>query len=413
MAIIDDMIVMLNTVYQDNINDQSTFKSISEIGRALAGIGGLVYIGKSIIGQIARNESINFIPLVRPLFFILAIAWSSEICDNIDSITGLISKDGSKSVESMKAEYAKMDKKMENMITAKWNKINTDQATYDAEYGDGAFAEDGSGLGLSKDFAVGFGRMKDQFIAGILDVLTTVMQWINYLAFMAMYIISFLFRICLRAIAPIAIGIAIFDGFSNNAIEWLGKYINYALLPAIANVYGALSMRMLTGMMDSFTTAGVIGNENAKNVSMSVATFGGAYVAILAILLVGWFFIPTIANMVVSVGGSSAAVQGFAARSAALSSAAGKGVSSAGKGGMMAGGGIAGAGKGLVSGFKSTDSQGNSQQGGVMGAMGGAFSGMASGAARTNLGMKAAKKNFSYNYGSGQFGKEFFPKSKS
>lgn len=416
MALINDIITLLENAYNTDFKTLSSAAKIAEYGKYLAALGGMIYIGKSIIGQVARNESINFIPLVRPIFFLLAVAWSTSICDSIDSIAKNLSGAASSDVQQMKDNYEAFNQKLEEIIEKKWEKIRESSEAYDTEFGENAYADSN---GISQSVAVGFGEMKDQFVAALLDTTTSILQWINYLAFMAMYIISFLFRICLRAIAPIAIGIAIFDGFSNNAFEWLGKYINFALLPAIANIYGAFSFKIMTNLMKQFVDAGIIGNENAANPSISVSTMGAVYIAILVIMLVGWFFIPTIANMVVSVGGTSAVAQGFAARSAALGAGAGRSAATAGKMTVMAGGAMNGGISSAVSNYQSGYSGASSmaqQKGygsvgaglagtgvGAIKAVGGFFKGASQGAASANIGRKNMAQNFSYKYGNERY----------
>ena len=69
MALIDDIIGILQDAYDSSLTGLSATQTIATLGRYLAGIGGMFYIGRNVMGQIARNESINFIPLIRPIFF--------------------------------------------------------------------------------------------------------------------------------------------------------------------------------------------------------------------------------------------------------------------------------------------------------------------------------------------------------
>lgn len=418
MALIDDIIGILQDAYDSSLTGLSATQTIATLGRYLAGIGGMFYIGKSVMGQIARNESINFIPLIRPIFFLMAVGWSSNICDSIDSICNSIAITSSGDVQKMKEAYETYDNQLEKTIELKWANIAKNEKDYDAQFGDGAYAS--TTFDWERNVVIGVSKFKDDFVAGLLDVITEILQWINYFAFMVMYLMSFLFRICLRAVAPIAIGIAIFDGFSNNAVEWLGKYINYALLPAIANLYGAISFNILTKMMITLTSAGIVGDENAKNTSYDITTMGAVYVAVLVVLIIGWFFIPTIANMVVSVGGSSAAAQGFAARSAALGAGATAGAKMTARNSIIASGAISGGIKegyaGVVNGGKTGISMG---QNAGMGNYGSSALGMASaigggiyngaigafkGGGDANVAAKKMRRRASYRYGSGRYG---------
>lgn len=418
MALINDVIDILKDAYATSLQGLTATSTIATIGRYIAGIGGMFYIGKSVMGQISRNESINFIPLIRPIFFLMAVGWSGSICDSIDGICDSISISAQYDSEGMKKAYENYDNQVETAIAKKWENIAKDKAAFEKEFGEGSYSET-FGTQWTNNVVIGISKMKDDFIAAILDTTTEVLQWVNYFAFMVMYLMSFLFRICLRAVAPIAIGIAIFDGFSNNAVEWLGKYINYALLPAIANLYGALSFNILTKMMKALIDNGIIGNENAKIDSFDITTFGAAYIAVLIVLIIGWFFIPTIANMVVSVGGSSAAIQGFAGRAAALGAGVAAGAKMAGRGAVMSGGAVQGAFQGAKDGFNKSQSgwqsSGMSGQmtagqmaGNAAGSMGsmlfGGAKGAVKGAGDANVATKRFKRNMSYRYGSGQYG---------
>ena len=108
------------------------------------------------------------------------------------------------------------------------------------------------------------GAAYDQFTAKIelaIDkFLINILSAVHDVCYILMILVSVFFRLLLRVVAPIAFGIAIWDGFTNNIFEWVGKYLNYTFLPFAAGIYATIISKIeviyLNAQLQDYTNNG-------------------------------------------------------------------------------------------------------------------------------------------------------------
>ena len=101
---------------------------------------------------------------------------------------------------------------------------------------------------VTKSFNIAVGKMSDDFKSAMYDFTQSMLSLLGDIAYIILYLISAVYRIILRIVAPLAIAFAIFDGLSNNVLEWFGKYVNYALLPMVAGIYQNIAVTSKYGL---------------------------------------------------------------------------------------------------------------------------------------------------------------------
>lgn len=305
-----NLIDELQTIYGEVLKDSaSTAREIETMIRSAAGIGALLYIFSRLAGQIARNEPIDFFPYLRPFAMVILLTAAPKICDSLDAF-GLAA--ANKITGGNQLIYQRVKKQSElirEKVKEKWDKIGSDPKAYSDYYKSSRDTDETGFMGDTKiEMKIAFDGGVDKFYSMLLGLIQDFLLAIMHVCESLMYLISISYRLILRFGAPIAIVMAIFPGFTSNLAEWFGKYINYALLPMVAALYGRIAFTVSDKYLAKYSGAMAItqGGAEADNVTF----LGVAYIAILFMLIIGYFQVPSMTNMLVTVGGVGAMVQG-------------------------------------------------------------------------------------------------------
>ena len=317
-----DLLKVIDSMYAKEIAE-NTYNSgigveLMNASRAIAGIAGLFYIASKISGQIIRNEGINFIPLLRPFALMILIGLVPQITTLIDTTFQKVAVAAQADNESVKNRVAMLQKKREEAVKKKWKEIEDNDDAYAMEFGEPG---DDMFAAVTKSFNIAVGKMSDDFKSAMYDFTQSMMSLLGDIAYIILYLISAVYRIILRIVAPLAIAFAIFDGLSNNVLEWFGKYVNYALLPMVAGIYQNIAVTLNMGFLDEMMASG---DMSSTLPSQDPFAFGLVYTGVLIILLVLYMQIPSITNMIMVVGGSSGIIQGLTGKVASSTNTAGR-----------------------------------------------------------------------------------------
>ncbi len=305
-----NLIDELQSIYAEVLkSSSSTAREIETMIRSAAGIGALLYIFSRLAGQISRNESIDFFPYLRPFLMVILITAAPKICDTLDAF-GLAA--ANKITGGNQLIYERVKKQSElirEKVKEKWDKIGSDPKAYSDYYKSGREADEAGFFGDTKvEMKIAFDGGADKFYAMLLGLIQDFLLAVMHVCESLMYLISISYRIILRFGAPVAIVLAIFPGFTSNLAEWFGKYVNYSLLPMVAALYGRIAFTVSDKYLAKYSGSMAItqGGAEADNVTF----LGMAYIAILIMLIIGYFQVPSMTNMLVTVGGVGAMVQG-------------------------------------------------------------------------------------------------------
>lgn len=106
--------------------------------------------------------------------------------------------------------------------------------------------------------------------------------------------------IILAILGPLVIAISVFDGFQHSLVVWLARYINVFLWLPVANIFGAITGKIMENML----------KIDIEQVRLSGDTFfSGAdigYIIFMIIAIVGYSTVPNVAGHIVNVGDRSA-----------------------------------------------------------------------------------------------------------
>lgn len=272
--------------------------------RAVAGIGALVYIFSRLIGQVMRNELTDFFPYLRPFMLMVLIGLSPRICNGIDKLGESIRTVVERQNGTLYEKIAEQTKMLQQTVDAKWQEIGEHPELF--RQVDPTFDPDAFGSSLKLSFAEYSEKFKYELLSYTQDILLALMQ----LAECILFLISFTYRLVLRMGAPIAIALAVFPGMSNNIAEWFGKYINYTLLPTVAAVYSSIAFKVTLKYLSYYDPKTIVLGNVGGAEAHTPEYMGLAFIGILVMCLIGYCQVPSMTNMLVTVGGVGAMVQG-------------------------------------------------------------------------------------------------------
>lgn len=299
-----EIIPILENVYNQmktgQLGSGGIIARIEVLVRAVAGIGALLYIFSRLIGQISRNESIDFFPLLRPFAMMILIALAPKLCDGMDRIGLLLLNTGIADKDQISVKVAEHFKLMEEKAAAKEQKQQDDPNAVEPGLWDSIKDATSATYNYLSNLIPKLFVLFLHFIQVLLEALFLVANAIFYL-------FSISYRLILRMAAPLVFVVAIFPGFTNNMLNWFGKYINFTLLPFVSAICGSLAFTVLNSFLSVYDS-GAFPTTPAEYTQ--VGLFGVAYIGLLIMCIIGYFQVPSMTEMLVSVGGVGALAQG-------------------------------------------------------------------------------------------------------
>jgi hypothetical protein len=255
--------------------------------RAVAMIGATWYIFSRVWGPIFRGEPIDFFPLFRPFVLLMAIVGSTSICDSLDRIFNDLDRKGTFQ-QALNSARAHVDDAMarRNLMYAK---LKNDEAEDETEVlidevRTGSLEEAGWLDQLADSFSL------EPLKMWLVRALVGFFDGVGILGYFALSLYAFFMTAILRFVAPLAFAFAVFDAYAGNAAEWFAKYINAKLLLLITKGYTIFCYYLMTPLI-------------ADSLEMETGqTF--LYVAVVLISAVGYLFVPSMAQLALSVGGA-------------------------------------------------------------------------------------------------------------
>jgi hypothetical protein len=343
--------------------------------RIVASMGALIFIFSRLIVQIANNQEIDFLPYLRPFLILLLIPFSAAICTAIDGFGNNVR--GAITTQNVNiATYVKENSDLiREKIDAKWEAIGNNPELYASVFGSNKEDDESFIFGSALvDLKLSFYKFSEDFKFQILTVIQNILLVLMYIAECCVLLISIAFRIVLRIGFPITVALCIFPGFTNSLAMWFGKYINFAIMPAVAAMYSSIAFNLCKTYITSY-------DVNTAVSSMGIETqqpefLGLAFIGILILSLIGYTQIPSMTAMLLSVGGVGQIVSVATRNIQSTPRTVSAPVTGA------ASGAIKGAGIGAVTGAGVGNSAGTRTAGAVVGGAVGGGIGAVAGAAR-------------------------------
>ena len=216
-----------------------------DMARAIGGIAAFFYISKRIYEQLIADNPVSMLPLLRPFALVLVITfWGPFVNLLLVPTKGL--------TKLSEAVYADKKHIVKQRLEDKQQAIlSTDLPLfYENEEKEAALWDKGINLLLTSYNIISGRAIQNQINFYIMDALRQVLESIFEVL---VYLIAFLrtvFCVLLVIFGPLVFALSIFDGFQDNYLQWIARFINVNLYLPIALLILSLVQEILIYVLE-------------------------------------------------------------------------------------------------------------------------------------------------------------------
>jgi len=265
-----------------------------DMARAIGGIAAFFYISKRIYEELIADNPITLLPLLRPFAFVLVLSfWGVFVNLLMVPTKGLSTLSEAIYADKKHIVAQRLEEKQNAMLAADL------PVFYENEEKEAALWDKGINI-LLTTYNIMTGRaIQNQINFYIMDA---VRQLLESVFEAIVYLIAFLrtiFCVLLVIFGPLVFALSIFDGFQDNYLQWIARFINVNLYLPIALLILALVQEILIYMLEW---------EIHKINSMLIYQPQLFYVTSLVVPIcgiVGMSMVPKIASWIVQATGTN------------------------------------------------------------------------------------------------------------
>jgi conjugative transposon TraJ protein len=264
------------------------------MARAIGGIAAFFYISKRIYEQLIADNPVYILPLLRPFALLLVITfWGPFVNLLMVPTKGLTNLSEAVYADKKHIVKQKLDEKQQAILT-------TDLPIfYENEEKEAQLWDKGINLLLTTYNIVSGRAIQNQINFYIMDAIRQLFETIFEVL---VYLIAFLrtvFCILLVIFGPLVFALSIFDGFQDNYLQWIARFINVNLYLPIALLVLSLVQEILIFVLDT---------EIAQINALPVYQPQLFYVSSLIVPvcgIIGMALVPKIASWIVQASGTN------------------------------------------------------------------------------------------------------------
>ena len=277
------------------------------VGRALGGLGALVYIAGKVWRSMAAAEPIDVFPLLRPFTIGLVITFFPAMLGILNGVLGGIAGATSSIVLVQNQNIIQLQERKAELLAAR-----PENAAYESDEAFDKELESKDALDFGGKAALYFDRMAYDVQKNFREWIRNVLELAHQSAALVINTIRTFFLIILSIIGPISFGFAIWPGFEGTLTNWFSRYINTFLWLPVANIFGAIIAKIQV-MMLNLDIAQIRAGSDLEAADMG-------YMIFLVIAIAGYFTVPSVAGWIVAASGMSNITRFVTNRSTATAS---------------------------------------------------------------------------------------------
>ncbi|GAB3241094.1 conjugative transposon protein TraJ [Hymenobacter seoulensis] len=273
----------LEAIYTEMLTFTAQFINL---GRAIGGIGALLFISSKVWGNIARAEPIDLFPLLRPFAIGLAILLFVPLCSGLRGITMAVAQ-GTDAIRLGQLGEV-------NRLTIERDRLAAESKAKSDMQINQKYEEDLANLGaLDLDRKASLAMNQVQYSVGqnFREWTKSILELGALAAKLAISLISTFLLVLLSVAGPLAFGIAIIPGFGGGIRKWFSYFLTISLWVPVANIYAAVLAHVQVTML----------HENIRQLQAggSVESADIAYLCMLVLAIAGYLFVPKAADMLI------------------------------------------------------------------------------------------------------------------
>ncbi|WP_163713480.1 hypothetical protein [Mangrovibacterium lignilyticum] len=264
------------------------------MARAIGGIAAFFYISKRIYEQLIADNPISILPLLRPFALVLVISfWGPFVQLLMVPTKGLTKLSEAIYADKKHIVAERLEEKQEAILYADLPAFQENQEK------EATLWDKGINMLLTTYNVISGRALQHQINFYVMDV---IRQLLEALFEGLIYLIAFLrtvFCVLLVVFGPLVFAISIFDGFQDNYLGWIARFINVNLYLPIALIILSLVQEVLIFVLEAEITqikSTLIYMPSLYYVSSLVVPLCG---------IAGLMMVPKIASWIVNASGTS------------------------------------------------------------------------------------------------------------
>jgi conjugative transposon TraJ protein len=265
-----------------------------DMARAIGGIAAFFYISKRIYEQLIADNPVSILPLLRPFALVLVITfWGPFVNLLLVPTKGLTKLSEAVYADKKHIVKQRLDEKHDAILAADL------PVFFENEEKEAALWDKGINLLLTSYNIITGRAIQNQINFYIMDALRQILE--SFFEVL-IYLIAFLrtvFCVLLVIFGPLVFAISIFDGFQDNYLQWIARFVNVNLYLPIALLILSLVQEILIYVLEL---------EIALINSMQVYLPQQFYVSNLIVPIcgiIGIAMVPKIASWIVQASGTN------------------------------------------------------------------------------------------------------------
>lgn len=265
-----------------------------DMARAIGGIAAFFYISKRIYEQLIADNPVFLLPLLRPFALVLVITfWGPFVNLLMVPTKGLTHLSEAIYADKKHIVAEKLEEKQDAILSVDLPLF------YENEEKEAALWDKGINLLLTTYNIISGRALQHQINFYIMDALRQVLE--SFFEVLV-YLVAFLrtiFCVLLVIFGPLVFAISIFDGFQDNYLQWIARFVNVNLYLPIALIILSLVQEVLIFVLDA---------EITKIHSMLIYHPSLFFVSNLVVPIcgiVGMAMVPKIASWIVQASGTN------------------------------------------------------------------------------------------------------------
>lgn len=240
---IDNFFAFTDTLIQAGINHG---RLLVDLARAIGGIAAFLYIAKRIFEQLIADNPIMILPLLRPFALVLVITfWGPFVQLLMVPTQGLTSLSGEIYSNRQEMVSQRLEQKQSAILA------NDLPAFQENEEKEADLWDKGINVLLSTYNIISGRALRNQINFYLMD---GIRQLTEVIFEVMVYLIAFLrtiFCVLLVIFGPLVFAMSIFDGFQDNYLQWIARFINVNLYLPIALMILSLTQHLLVYVLDT------------------------------------------------------------------------------------------------------------------------------------------------------------------
>jgi conjugative transposon TraJ protein len=264
--------------------------NLGDVASAIAGIAATLFIGMRVLGHLARAESIDVFPLLRPFAIGFLVLNFTIVTDFINALMKPVETVTKNMVDIQTTRIQQLEQLRQQKIQEKLTKIDQEMDDL-STWSVGQYT-----LLLAEKIKIYMSESFDTFLKNLF--------YAFYLAARLVILTTrAFFLIVLTIVGPLSFALSIFTGFQDSHLLWIARYVQITLWFPLANILGSI----VTYLQGKVIALQVL--EMQSNVPQEAASGDTIYIVFMIIATLSYFTVPTIAGYIISSSGVAGALQ--------------------------------------------------------------------------------------------------------